>query len=70
MSVFVQINDERIELHGEEAEAQLAHGQRLENAFKAAQQLAVERLVAKQSAVAKLKTLDLTDAEIAALLGA
>lgn len=69
MSVFVQIDDQRIELTGDAAEIELARQKALADKFAISQKRLLERAAAKESARAKLKALGLTDDEIAALVG-
>lgn len=69
MSVFVQIDDQRIELQGEAAEAELARQQKAQEKFAEAIKMTEERVAAKQSARDKLTALGLTDTEISAILG-
>ena len=69
MSVFVQIDDQRIELQGEAAEAELARQQKAQEKFAKTMKLTEERVAAKQSARDKLTALGLTDTEINAILG-
>ena len=69
MSVFVQIDDQRIELQGEAAEAELARQEKIKAKFAEAMKLVEQRAAAKQSARDKLAALGLTDSEISAIIG-
>jgi len=67
--VFVQVNDEVIELSGEEAAERLAHCERLIARGEELMNSIERRKEATASAKAKLAALGLTDDEINALLG-
>jgi hypothetical protein len=69
MGVFVQIDDQRIELTGSEAEAAQAHMDKLQADAQRMEQQSAERAAARASAITKLAALGLTDDEIKALVG-
>jgi len=66
-SIFIQIDNERIELTGSDKEDFLAERKATHDAFLATKNEQVEKEQSKASALAKLAALGLTDEEIAAL---
>lgn len=66
-SIFIQIDNERIELTGSDKEAFLAERKETHDAFLASKNARVEKELARTSALAKLAALGLTEEEIGAL---
>lgn len=66
-TIFVGINDEIIELTGSEKEAFVAERKEAHDASVASKNALIDRESSRQSALAKLAALGLTDEEIAAL---
>jgi hypothetical protein len=67
--IFVQINDERIELTGQALEDFLADRARMQAEAAARQAEQDAKAAAKESALTKLQALGLTEEEIKALIG-
>ena len=65
--ILIGINDQVIELTGAEKEAFLADREEQHQAFLARKNAQTEKQQARESALAKLKALGLTEDEIAAL---
>jgi hypothetical protein len=65
--IFIGIDNERIELTGSEKEEFLVQRQEAHDAFLARENARLEKQAARESALAKLATLGLTEEEIAAL---
>lgn len=68
--IFVHRNNERIELQGAELEAFLAYRAQLQAEAVARQVELDAKVAAKESAIAKLAVLGLSEDEIKALVGA
>lgn len=66
-SIFIQIDNERIELTGSDKEEFLAERKATHDAFLATKNAQIEKEQARDSALAKLAALGLTEEEIAAL---
>jgi hypothetical protein len=66
-SIFIQIDNERIELTGSDKEEFLLERQANHQAFLASKSAQIEKEEARVSALAKLAALGLTEEEIAAL---
>lgn len=65
--VFIGIDDERIEVTGKELEALLAEQSKIKELTEQAEAERLAKTAARESALAKLAALGLTEEEIAAL---
>jgi hypothetical protein len=66
-SIFIQIDNERIELTGSDKEEFLAERKATHDAFLASRNTQLEKQASRDSALAKLAALGLTEEEIGAL---
>lgn len=67
--IFVQINDERIELTGADRDAFIAQREADQIELEARQNAEIERATQLASAMTKLKALGLTEAEAKIIIG-